>query len=79
MPDERIKVIAHSGYKSEESPRVVIFQNNEIKVLEILSMWTEEGLLDRTRRRFFKIKGSDGHRYKIYYDEKAKEWYLSKE
>jgi len=41
-------------------------------------MWIEERLEDKTRRRFFEVKGSDGYRYKIYYDEKVKDWFLVK-
>jgi ABC-type Fe3+-hydroxamate transport system substrate-binding protein len=29
----------------------------------------EEELQDRTRKRFFNIKGSDGKLYKIYYND----------
>lgn len=78
MPDERIKVIAYSGYQGEESPRLFIFRGEEIEILEILSMWLEEGLEDKVRKRFFKVKGNDGYEYKIYYDEKVKEWFLTK-
>ena len=41
-------------------------------------MWIEERLEDKIRRRFFEVKGSDGYRYKIYYDEKVKDWFLVK-
>ena len=75
MSDERIQVISYSGYRSEQIPRVMTFQNKKIEVLEILSQWIEEGVGDRTRRRFFKVKGSDGDAHKIYYDEKVMEWF----
>jgi len=75
MSDQRIEVIAYSGYRDEEIPRAMIFHNERIEVAEILSSWTEEGLQDRVRKRFFKIKGSDGNLYKIYYNEKAMEWF----
>lgn len=79
MPDERIRVIAYSGSRGEETPRSFVFQGMEIKVSEILSMWIEEGLEYRVRKRFFHVKGIDGYEYKIYYDEKVKEWFLTKE
>jgi hypothetical protein len=75
MPDQRIEVIAYSGYRGEEIPRAMIFRNERIKVAEILSSWMEEGFKGRVRKRFFKIKGSDGKKHKIYYDEKAMEWF----
>jgi hypothetical protein len=75
MSEERIQVISYSGYRGEQSPRVMIFQNKKIEVLEILSQWVEEGVEDRARRRFFKVKGSDGDAHTIYYDEKVMEWF----
>lgn len=78
MPAERIEVIAYSGYRGEETPRLFIFRGEEIEVVEILSMWLEEGLKDITRKRFFKVKGKNGYEYEIYHDEKVKEWFLTK-
>ena len=72
---ERIEVIAYSGYRGEEIPRTMILHNEKIGVAEILSSWMEEGLKNRARKRFFKIKGSDGNLYKIYFNEKVMEWY----
>jgi hypothetical protein len=75
MSEEKIEVMAYSGYRGEEIPRAMIFQNKNVEVLEILSQWVEEGVEDRTRRRFFKVRGSDGNAHTIYYDEKVKEWF----
>jgi hypothetical protein len=77
MADERIEVDAYSGYQGEETPRSFIFQDKQIKISEILSMWIEESLEDKLRKRFFKVKGIDGYGYKIYYDEEVKEWFLT--
>lgn len=78
MSDERIDVIAYSGYRSEEIPRSFILRNENIKVIEIHDMWIEEDLQGMTRRRFFKVRGSDGFIHKIYHDEKTKEWFICK-
>jgi hypothetical protein len=53
----------------------MILHNERIEVVEILSGWMEEGLEDRERKRFFRVKGSDGKIHKIYYDERAMEWF----
>jgi hypothetical protein len=79
MTAERIKVVAYSSYQGEETPRSFIFQGKEIKISEILSMWIEEHFEDKTRKRFFQVRGSDGYKYKIYYDEEMKQWFLTKE
>ncbi len=77
MTTERIKVVAYSGYQGEETPRSFVLQDKEIKISKILSVWIEESLEDKVRKRFFKVKGIDGYGYKIYYDEEAKEWFLT--
>jgi len=75
MPEERIEVIAYSGYRGEETPRTIILPDKEVEVFEILNRWIEEGFEDRGRKRFFKVKESDGNTHKIYYDEEAEEWF----
>jgi len=79
MPNETIGVITYSGYRGEETPRSFIFEGKKIEVSEIIRMWIEEGIKDRVRKRFFKVKGIDGFEYEIYYDEKVKEWFLTKD
>jgi hypothetical protein len=74
MFGEKIEVIAYSGYRGEETPRTILLHGERIEVLEIVSQWIEERSNDRSRKRFFKIKGSDGALRLIYYDEKIMEW-----
>jgi len=72
---ETIEVIAYSGYRGEEAPKAIIFGDEKIEVAEILKMWVEERLGDRSRRRFFKVRGSNGKSYEIYYDEAVMKWF----
>jgi len=72
----RVKVTAYSGYRGEESPVTFVLDGERVEVAAILSTWLEEDILNRLRKRFFEIKGSNGRMYKIYYDEKTKEWFL---
>jgi len=72
--EEKIEVIAYSGYREEETPRTILFHGERIEVIEILKRWIEERSEDRSRKRFFKIKGSDRAVHLIYYDEKVMEW-----
>jgi hypothetical protein len=71
----RIDVITYSGYRGEETPRSILIHDERIEVVAILNMWIEEGIEDRARKRFFKVKGTDGKTHKIYYDEKEMEWF----
>jgi hypothetical protein len=75
MSEEKINVIAYSGYRGEEAPRTIFLQGKKIEVIEILRQWIEERSDDRTTKRFYQIKGGDGVLYRIYYDEKAMEWF----
>ena len=75
MFEEKIEVIAYSGYRGEETPRTILFHGERIEVSEILSQWIEENSEDRSRKRFYQIKGSDGTLHRIYYDEKAMDWF----
>ncbi len=75
MP-ERIEVSAYSGSRGEETPRSFVFRNYRIEVIRILDMWIEEGLERGSRKRFFKLKGSDGYVYKIYFGEATGEWFI---
>jgi hypothetical protein len=75
MPEEKIRVIAYSGYRGEETPRTILLHGERIEVFEILRQWIEEKSGDRARKRFYQVKGSDGNLYMIYFDEKAMEWF----
>lgn len=76
MTVKKIEVIAYSGHKEEESPRAFFIDGEKIEVIEVLKMWIEEGLEDKGRKRFFKVKASDGYFYTLFYDEKLSEWFL---
>jgi hypothetical protein len=47
MPEERIRVIAYSGYRGEETPKTFFLHGKQIEVVEILSRWIEEGSINR--------------------------------
>jgi hypothetical protein len=74
--DERINVEAYSGHRIEEMPRSFVFHGNKVEITETVNMWIEEGLKDKKRKRFFKVKGSDGILYEIYMNEKTREWFI---
>ena len=75
MSEEKVRVMAYSGNRGEETPRAFVLGVKRIEVVEIQESWTEEGIEDRTIKRFFKVKGSDGGIHKLFYDEKTAEWY----
>ena len=75
MPEEKINVIAYSGYRGEETPKTLFLHGTRIEIIEILNQWIEERSDDRTTKRFYQIKGNDGVVRRIYYDGKAMEWF----
>jgi hypothetical protein len=75
MADEKIRVMSYSGYRDEEMPRAFFRDDRKIDTIDVLEAWREEGLNDKARLRFFKVRGSDGFIHKIYLDEKTNEWY----
>jgi hypothetical protein len=54
--EDKVEVIAYSGYRGEEIPKAILLDNQRIEVVEILESWVEEWLEDRARKRFFKVK-----------------------
>jgi len=77
MSSERVVVRAYSGYRAEEIPRSFVLCNETIEAGEILYGWIEEDPETRKRKRFFRIRGSDGYLHKLYYDEAEEAWFLS--
>lgn len=69
-----IDVSSYEGYRGEVSPRVFFAHGEKITVLEVLEMWIEEEGPDRTRKRFFHLKGSDGLLHKLYCDSESRQW-----
>ncbi len=77
MRAERIEVISYSGRKSDERPVTIILRGLRIDVVKIVDHWIEEEFKERTRRRYYRIKGSDGGMHRIFYDESVLEWYYA--
>ena len=75
MEVEQIDVVSYSGSKGDERPLTFVHQEFRIDVLEILDQWVEERLGDKVRKRYFRVKGSDGNIHRLYYDENILQWY----
>jgi hypothetical protein len=73
---ERIEVMSYSGYRGEETPRSFTARCGTIEITEILDRWIEEDMNNRTRKRFFKVKGRNSYIYKIYMEEETQAWFI---
>jgi hypothetical protein len=70
-----IHVTAYSGHRGNERPSTLLVDGEAVNVAEIVDRWIEEDVSDRTRKRFFRIRTSDGRLFKIYLNEKTSEWF----
>jgi len=77
MADIKIEVGSYAGYQGEESPRVFFAHGEKITALEVLEMWIEESGPERTLKRFFLLKGSDGLVHKLYRDSDSQQWFYT--
>jgi hypothetical protein len=77
MADREIDVVCYAGHRGEESPRSFMLGDEKIEVTAITKEWIEESAADRTRKRFFKVRGDDGFTYTLYYDEGVSAWFLT--
>jgi hypothetical protein len=77
MADIKIDVGSYDGYEGEERPRVFFVHGEKITVLEVLEMWVEESGPERTRRRFFLVKGSDALVHRLFHDSASHEWFYT--
>jgi hypothetical protein len=65
-----IRVECYAGYKSEETPRRLIFDDRTIEVADVIDQWLAPD------HRYFKLRGADGATYIIQHDVAAGRWEL---
>ena len=75
MAKEKVEVVAYSGYRGEEIPRVFEWRGAKVEVAEIRSRWVEEGVGHREIKRRFRLIGTDAIAYSLIYDEQTQEWF----
>ncbi len=67
----KISVECYSGYRGEETPRVVWIGSSKIEVIDILDRWLSPD------HRYFKIRVNDQSVYIIRNDSITLEWDLT--
>jgi hypothetical protein len=75
MTREKVEVVAYSGYRGEETPRVFKWRGVKIEVAEIRNRRIEQGAGDRNTKRVFRLIGTDGIAYSLIYNEQTREWF----
>jgi hypothetical protein len=66
----QICVERYAGYKAEETPRRLIFDDRMIEVADVIDQWFAPD------HRYFKLRGTDGATYIIRHDVAAGRWEL---
>ena len=66
----KITVKCYSGYKGEEIPQSLFFDEKEIRVKEVIDMWLAPD------HRYFKCLGEDAATYLIRHDVEDDFWEL---
>ncbi|HTF99719.1 MAG TPA: hypothetical protein VK654_03925 [Nitrospirota bacterium] len=77
MQSEQIDVISYSGRKGDERPATFILHGLRIDVAAIIENWIEENYQDRARKRYFRVRGSDGALHLIYFDLQVHAWFYA--
>jgi hypothetical protein len=77
MAARKIEVSCYAGYKGEERPISFLLEGERIEVASLEREWGEESPENRTRRRLFMVKGSDGFTYTLCHDDSASSWFLT--
>jgi len=76
LKGKQVTVTAYAGYRGEEQPRSFILAHDRIDVIEVVSQWREKVLGDRSGKRCFRVKGSDGYVHVLSCHEETHQWYL---
>lgn len=65
------RVECYAGYRGDETPRRIFFDDRGIEVIEILDRWLDPDY------RYFKVKGNDGLIYILQHDANSLQWKLA--
>lgn len=66
-----VHVECYSGHRSEEIPRRFFLGTRKIEVIAVLDRWLAPD------HRYFKVRGDDGGRYILRYNEDTGNWELT--
>ena len=79
MKWERIRVECYSGYKRNESPRILVLEDRKIRIAEVVDRWYEGSpATGRQALDYFKVKGENGRTYLIRYNAQCDAWTLAR-
>ena len=67
----KIRVECYAGYRGEEAPRRLLFDDRSLEVTEVLDRWFGAD------HRYFKVKGSDQATYIIRHDVPRQLWEMT--
>jgi len=75
-----VQVECYAGYKADESPRRLCWEQRWIEVEEILDRWYQGAANPEWPiADYFKVAGDDGHVYLLKHDREADVWFLGQQ
>jgi hypothetical protein len=71
----KIAVRSYSGYKLDERPSILIFQDRSETICDIIDRWYEGGVdSGRPVMNYFRIRTEGGSEYIVRYNPMADQW-----
>ncbi len=67
----QIRVECYTGYRGEQTPRVLVLGDSRIAVAEVLDQWLAPD------HRYLKLRGEDGNVYIVRYSAPDDSWELT--
>ena len=72
-----IQVESYSGYRSDETPRIFIWNNRRYEIVEIIDRWYQASRDPAVPASdYFKVRAADTLQYIIRLDRQWSTWYL---
>jgi hypothetical protein len=72
-----VKVVCHSGYKTDEYPKYFYWDNHCFEITEILDRWYQGDQNPVfSPANYFKVKTTDEKIYILKHDFHSNKWYL---
>ena len=71
MAEQFIRVECYSGYKAEERPERILFEEHTLKIAEVEDRWYSPGAT------YFRVLAEGGDRYVLRHDDGQDVWSLT--
>lgn len=71
MREQAVRVECYSGYKGDERPVRIVFEQQTLEIAEVEDRWYSPGAT------YFRVRVADGDRYVLRHDDGQDSWSLT--